>query len=343
MHTQNMTYDSLSRIDQTATLIDSLTVYEQVVYDGIGRAFKHFTRYSEDKFVYDEGVETAFNSRGYPHKICRTTDASTFVSNCIVSGSDLYYQALAYSPRGQVTQERRAGNVSLTVDRSYDVQTGRLAVQNVNSGSLQSWQLTFDKVGNLTERFDARTNQREMLTYDKLDRLTTVMRNSTLSLSLAYDSLGNICSKAKDNLAAQTYSYGAAAGCSSNFGGGASPHQVKSAFGKSFNYDLNGDMTSRTTSGSNLTIGYDATRLSRVISSTGNVNAKSSFWYSPGGSRYKRVDEKNGSVTRTVRYYGALEKETTPGKILLRESIGGFLLINTTITNSVNAVRQYHR
>jgi hypothetical protein len=30
-------------------------------------------------------------------------------------------------------------------------------------------QLQFDKVGNLTERFDARTVQREVFTYDKLD------------------------------------------------------------------------------------------------------------------------------------------------------------------------------
>jgi hypothetical protein len=95
------------------------------------------------------------------------------------AASDLYYQALSYSPRGQVTQERRANNVALTVDRSFDAQTGRLAVQNVNSGSLQSWQLQFDKVGNLKERFDARTSQREVLTYDKLDRLTTVTRNGT--------------------------------------------------------------------------------------------------------------------------------------------------------------------
>ncbi len=252
----------------------------------------------------------------------------------------MYYQALTYSPRGQVTQEIRANNVSLTLDRSFDTQTGRLAVQNVNFGSLQSWQLQFDRVGNLKERFDARTAQREILTYDKLDRLTAVTRNGTANLGLIYDDLGNICSKTKELAAAQTYSYGAAAGCSSNFAAGMSPHQVKSAFGKTFSYNDNGDMTNRSIVGSNLSISYDATRLSRVISSTGNTNAKSSFWYSPGGSRYKRIDEKNGSITRTVRYFGAVEKEVTPTKTLIRESIGVFLLINREIIGAA-VQRQY--
>jgi hypothetical protein len=64
-------------------------------------------------------------------------------------------------------------------------------VQNVNSGSLQSWQLQFDKVGNLKERFGARTAQREVLTYDKLDRLTNVTRNGTNNLALIYESTSN--------------------------------------------------------------------------------------------------------------------------------------------------------
>jgi RHS repeat-associated protein len=216
----------------------------------------------------------------------------------------------------------------------------RSSTQNVNAGSLQSWQLQFDKVGNLTERFDARTGQREVLTYDKLDRLTNVTRNGVANLGLAYDDLGNICSKTKELAAAQTYSYGAAAGCSNNFASGTSPHQVKTAFGKTFNYDANGDMTSRSIAGSSLTMNYDASRLSRVIASTGANNAKSSFWYAPGGSRYKRIDEKNGSIIRTVRYFGALEKEVTPTKTLIRESIGGFLLINREITNT-SIQRQY--
>jgi hypothetical protein len=213
-------------------------VTEQIVYDNIGRSFKHFTRFVDAAVNYEEGTETAFNFSGYPHKLCRTVDASTAVSNCAVSGPELYYQAISYSPRGQVTQEKRADNATLMVDRSFDSQTGRLSAQNVNAGSLQSWQLQFDKVGNLTERFDARTGQREVLTYDKLDRLTNVSRNGVANLGLAYDDFGNICSKTKELAAAQTYSYGAAAGCSNNFASGISPHQVKTTFGKTFNHDI---------------------------------------------------------------------------------------------------------
>ena len=338
-YTQFVSYDSLSRVSQTTTQIDSNNTIEQVVYDQIGRPFKHFTRFSDASVKYDEGTETAFNSKGYGFKVCRTTDSSTFVGNCAVTGSDLYYEALEFDQRGQVTRERRADNVSLEVERSFDPQTGRLRVQNVNAGSLQSWQFDFDRVGNLMRRFEAQTGQTEILAYDKSDRLTNVTRNGAASMALQYDVLGNICCKTKEGAVTSSYQYGGSSGCTLNSASGISPHQVKSAWGKSYSYDANGDLESRTSAGVNLALKYDASRMTRVLALSNN-QGKSSFFYGPGGSRYKRVDEKNGSITRTVRYIGGLEKETTPGKTLIRESIGGFLLINRTITATSNQ-RQY--
>ena len=338
-YTQVVSYDSLSRVSQTTTQIDAQNTTEQVVYDAIGRPFKHFTRFVDATVNYDEGTETAFNSKGYGFKVCRTTDSSTFVGNCAVSGSDLYYEAIDFDQRGQVTRERRANNVSLEVERSFDAQTGRLRVQNVNAGSLQSWQFDFDRVGNLTRRFEAQTGQTEILAYDKLDRLTNVTRNGVVSMALQYDVLGNICSKTKEGGGTSNYQYGGSSGCALNTGLGASPHQVKSAWGKSYSYDANGDLESRSAAGVNLALQYDASRMTRVLALSNN-QGKSSFYYGPGGGRYKRVDEKNGAITRTVKYIGGLEKETTPGQTLIRESIGGFLLINRTITNT-GTQRQY--
>ncbi len=337
-YTQTVTYDSLARVRQTATLIDAQTSVETVVYDSIGRAFKQFTQLNEPGITYLEGVETAFNSRGYPHKLCRSSDLSNAASSCVITGSDLYYQSFEYSPRGQVTSERRADSVNLAVNRSFDAQTGRLNVQTVNGGSSQSWQQQYDLVGNLMRRDDFSTGQNEVMVYDKLDRLKSVSRNNTLSMALEYDVLGNICQKTREGVV-QNYQYGAASGCALNAGAVSSPHQVTQAWGKSYQYDGNGDLASRFGNSSTLTLAYDASRMTRSLTSTGLINARSRFQYGPSGSRYKRIDEKNGSVTRTLRYFGSVEKETTPTRTLLRQSIGGFVLINRTVSSNTREYR----
>ena len=124
-----------------------------------------------------------------------------------------------------------------------------------------------------------------------------------------------------------------------NAGAVSSPHQVTQAWGKSYQYDGNGDLASRFGNSITLTLAYDASRMTRSLTSTGAINARSRFQYGASGSRYKRIDEKGGSVTRTLRYFGSVEKETTPTRTLLRQSIGGFLLINRTVSSNTREYR----
>ena len=58
------------------------------------------------------------------------------------------------------------------------------------------------------------------------------------------------------------------------------------------------------------------------------IVAGSTFLYGPDGARYKRQDRvAGGTLSRTVRYVGAIEREEYPsGERRIRHTIGGFLL-----------------
>ena len=66
------------------------------------------------------------------------------------------------------------------------------------------------------------------------------------------------------------------------------------------------------------------------------IVAGSTFLYGPDGARYKRQDRvAGGTLSRTVRYVGAIEREEYPsGERRIRHTIGGFLLLNREFAHS---------
>lgn len=135
--------------------------------------------------------------------------------------------------------------------RGYSAATGRLTWARVDRGSVfdlnplpasfavQHLDYTYDAVGNVVRRLDstpgfARDEQFYTTTpgdgYDGLDRLKVHRVIGGATVTVGYDQKGNITSKSDVG----TYTYS---------GVNAGPHAVTTAGVKTYQYDLNGNMT----------------------------------------------------------------------------------------------------
>jgi RHS repeat-associated protein len=137
----------------------------------------------------------------------------------------------------------------------------------------------------------------ETFGYDSLDRLTSVALNGAPTLSVGYDSIGNISNKSDIG----TYNYTQQVGC--NYTGlSAQPHAVRQAGGTLYCYDADGNMTSR---GAASVSWYPYNQPQMINQAGGNY---STFFYAPDRSRYRQVS-LNGSTTEDRTYItGLFEK-----------------------------------
>lgn len=290
-------------------------------------------------------VENMYSAHGF---LRRVRDAG--------QPSLVFWELLETDVRGQTTLDRRHGKVELTQQRQYNEVTGRLArivtgtwANNQIQSAVQNLSYVFDAQGNLLSRKDERTNGREeAFVYDRLNRLTEARLSgvsptpgaNTTTLTLSYDTLGNICSKNGVG-----YGYAGPSGCGLNGVGGsggtgtASPHAVTARGSLGYQYDAAGNMTT-TTGGTNgtRTVRFDgagnADRLSISTQST-------SFWYA-GGGRYLRLDESSDTPAKLTRYLGGVEwiVRSGGGAEERKRSIGGFLLLTET-GNTQAPTRKY--
>lgn len=292
-------------------------------------------------------VENMYSAHGF---LRRVRDAA--------NPTQLYWELQATDARGQTTLERRHGNVRLTTARTYNTLTGRLQVirSGLANGSggvdptnaIQNLGYAFDAQGNLLSREDLRANVRETFTYDDLNRLVSGRlrpANNGLAaplttISLAYDRLGNICSKN-----GHAYAYAGRAGCgtagvpgSAEGTAARSPHAVtRRAMQTGFvdyTYDAAGYQTAATVAGGgpgSRTVRYDAAgNADRIAAGT---TSTTHFRYAAGG-RYLRVDSEGGNTTVT-RYLAGVEWLTRNGAAFERRRyIGGFLILTETGTTA---------
>ena len=169
----------------------------------------------------------------------------------------------------------------------YEATTGRLAsIQLGLSGSatLQNLAYDWDLAGNLSQRVDALLSRTETFNYDALDRLTSVVRNSSTILSAGYNALGNITSKTG---VTGTYTYGSSR-----------PHAVTGIGSMTFAYDTNGNMTNR----NGTTVTWTSYNLpSHIQRPSGEY---STFVYGADRSRYRQI-EGAGALSSTRHYAAA--------------------------------------
>jgi YD repeat-containing protein len=128
----------------------------------------------------------------------------------------LLWQANTHDARGHVTQEQFGNGQISTL--GFDQTNGRLnTIQTGASAATQNLAYNWDGVGNLLSRQDNAQGLTEAFGYDLVYRLQSVQRNGVSTLTMAYNSIGNITSKSDVG----SYTYPAP--------GAARPHAVTAA------------------------------------------------------------------------------------------------------------------
>jgi RHS repeat-associated protein len=285
---RSLSYDALGRLMHTSHLIDQTYFASNVTYDSDGRV---------DKLIYPSGfgVEHEYNAQG---DLLKLTES--------LSGDPIWTKISA-EVDGQ-TRTVSLGN-GVSSNRFHDVVTGRLVSlwdrvrpPGEPSTLLQYREVTFDPMGNLTERFDVRLWVVETMDYDELNRLTEVRSSiwdspPSSTGSFTYDALGNL--KSKTGVGTYTYAEGAG------------PHAVTQldpgpgAVTRHYGYDWNGNMTCRGSLNPAICNGtvIDYTwfdKPSLIVTPSG---AQSAFTYDADHARIRQVATANGNTT-TTRYVG---------------------------------------
>jgi RHS repeat-associated protein len=309
-------YDTLGRPSQRQTSFGGSTYTESTTYDGFGRPLTQ-TDASGDL------TTTSYTTRGF--------FSSATYSRSEVGTAGKFYEVLEQDAWGNVVQERRAGTI--TTAKTFNQLRGWIDTVSTGSGTLQNWDFDFDTNGNLTRRNKGGGALIEDLTYDKLNRLKQVSLSgsatSTITTSITYDKLGNICTRG-----ALSYTYQGADGCNAA-GTGGRPHAVSQVGAVSYVSDLLGNQTlaNSTTDADDHTMDYDAHE-QVVYMTRGNVMTFPSpfdaeFAYGPDLARYLRIDRQNNVVTRTTRYVGNVEIIIAGGITQLKRYLAGGSIVST--------------
>ena len=300
-YSMTQSYDSLGRPSATATTIDGITYTQSVTYDPAGRP---------EVLTYPSGfaVRNVYNARGYLASVAED------------GGATVFWRAEAVNAEGQVTREA-FGNGAVTTN-AFDPRTGRIdsITTDLAGAVIQDLAYDFDKLGNLKQRADRRQDRTEDFLYDGLNRLTsatlvdTAPGGGTLATTAyTYDALGNL--KTKSDVG--TYVYG-----------GAGPHAVSEAGGKTYAYDANGNLTERRAGGAaELTLAYASFDKPTLIRETATGN-EAGFVYGPDRARIKQRIVEN-SLVREVVYLGGLYERRT--RIGSPDELVHYIVAGTTV------------
>lgn len=280
---QKTSYDFRGRVLQTTRYIDhTATAYTtQSTYDEADRPLE--VTYPGSTLVK---VKNTYGSVGQLIKV--ESLAGTGVN-------ETFYHSPLFNDLGQVTQYCYGNGLTTSFDyfaNSKRLQT--LRTSKPGGGYHQSLTYTYDEASNIRSIADGvyggnAAASLNSITYDGLHRLTGFTRNGA-GFTFSYDPLGNMLTNGENGGAAYTY-------------GGARPHAVTSALGKTYGYDGNGNMTAR----GSQTLEYDEeNRLTRVVQSAGNVI----FGYADDGARLYRY-----SASGTTVWIGGIYEEKN-GKVL---------------------------
>lgn len=161
---------------------------------------------------------------------------------------------------------------------------------STTSRATQQLAYDWDTAGNLVSRQDLRQGLTETFTYDALDRLTGASGPGGLSLTLAFDAIGNLSSRSDVG----SYTYHATR-----------RHAVIAAGSNSYAYDANGNLTTR----NGASVSWTSYNLPATLNA-GGYSAQ--FSYAPDRARWRQVSSYATGSETTIYAGGLLEKLTTP-------------------------------
>lgn len=271
---ERYSYDGLGRQTEAITTIDGVHYSVSGQFDQYGR---------QESLTYPTGfaVQMHYNNFGYLEHVKRGSDGHS------------YWQATQVNARRQL--ERALLGNSLQTVKTYTDTTGRL--ERIKTGSIQDIAVSFDPIGNLTQRQDLLIGLTEDFTYDNLNRLTGATVAGQPTVNMTYDALGNISSRSDVG----AYTYG---------GGNAGPHAVTSIVGPKanvFSYDLAGNRIGS----NNEAVLYTSYNKPHSIV---KLDKALQFKYSPKRERFQQTALQNGVIQNVKTYIGGIfERERTAG------------------------------
>ena len=312
-YTRTPSYDSYGREVMVTTNVLGNAYRQSTTYDQYGRIFQtlfNLNGYAQTGELYQ------YNAQGYQNTV---RDAYPEYSGAI------YYEVQAMDARGNVTQERHAGNNNLVTTRQYDTATGRLKGIVTANGTLQNLSYDYDTLGNLSYRQDTSGGVyvREEFQYDSLQRLVEGREKNSNGTdrqvrSYQYDGLGNLLG----GPVGSGYVYG---GRQSLCGNGdevsAGPSALTALNGNQYCFDSRGNvlriLAPNNTPVEKAHVWYSAFDLPREMRIHNPYSQHTTqFRYGPERQRVRRVDypaDAPNSLPTTTDFVGNAEIIQKPG------------------------------
>ncbi len=318
---ESYSYDTLSRPSSVTATIDGTSYATDLSYhsSGSGRGKLQRLTYPTSTGGVRFKADYDYDVWGQLEKV-KNGDAP----------STVYYQLHETDAIGRERLSTLGNGVD--EDRDYDraanyLKSIRIGVNMTPTVLNRGYQ--WNKIGVLQQRQDINQNKTEVFTYDNLSRVKTATLNNSLTLSVDYDSAGNITYKSDVG----TYTYGA---------GNAGPNAVTGIVGMrpgTYAYDNNGNMTAR--AAQSITW-YSFNKPNRI--NYGNDYAE--FKYGPNRDRYRQVAYTGGATTTTYYVGQHFEKETSGGVTSYRHNVlanGNAIAIHTRPSSGSATTRYLHR
>lgn len=259
-----------------------------------------------------------------------------------VDGDSIYVSSIAYDSAGRMIS-RVLGNNKITSTFTYYAWNaangaGRLqsAVHTNSTTTLQNFAYSYDSIGNILGISDSLTGENQNFGYDALDRLTSAS---------AANGLGDY---------SESYAYHAATGDLQTKGDltlqyldSNHKHAVTNAGGNTYQYDQNGNQTTRIIGSDTYALSYDAEN--RLIEVRKNSAVIAQFTFDGDGKRIKSVIgsetiyfvgghyEKQGS--NATKYYFAGSQRVAMRKNGTLSFIVSDHLGSTSITTNANGIK----
>ena len=301
--TVNYTYDLDSRLTQ---VIDSAGTYI-FSFDNMGRltgASVNYTFLTARTFTTGYGYDAASNRTGFTDPENGATAyiydtlnrLQTLTPPSAFSGTGSF--GFGYDVLSRRTQMTRPNNV--TTNYGYDNLSRLQSVLHQLAGSaIDGATYTLDNAGNRTAKADQRAGVTSNFGYDAIYELTGVTQSTNTTESYTYDPVGNRLS----SLGVSPYSINAS-------------NQLTSTPSTTYNYDYNGNTTSKTVGSNTTNYSWDfENRLTSVTlpGSGGTV----SFKYDPFG---RRIYKSSNSGTSIYAYDGdnLVEETNSSGAVVAR-------------------------
>ncbi len=180
--TDRYTYDGISRM--LSAVNKDATV--NFTYDRAGRLLSETLNGKVTDYSYD--VAAGKRTLTYPSgmKVVEQLNARDLITSILQNGEEVV--TMDYNAAGQKTTQGYANGITTT----YGYNENGWLSSIVADHDIMNLQMTYDPIGNMTERKDILDNARtESYGYDVISQLTSFKRGTTVDKSYQFDLLGN--------------------------------------------------------------------------------------------------------------------------------------------------------